>query len=116
MAEVIKRRGRAGRRENGNLSGFLFTAPYALLFLVFTVILQTIDGYIIKPKLFGGTLGVPSSGILITIVVGGNLFGIVGILLAIPIAAILTFIYKEYFFPWLLRRKERMGTIERRGK
>ena len=88
----------------------------ALLFLVFTVILQTIDGYIIKPKLFGGTLGVPSSGILITIVVGGNLFGIVGILLAIPIAAILTFIYKEYFFPWLLRRKERMGTIERRGK
>ena len=38
MAEVIKRRGRAGRRENGNLSGFLFTAPYALLFLVFILV------------------------------------------------------------------------------
>ena len=38
MAEVIKRRGRAGRRENGNLSGFLFTAPYSLLFLVFILV------------------------------------------------------------------------------
>ena len=83
----------------------------ALVFLIFTVILQTIDGYVIKPKLFGGSLGVPSSGILITIVVGGKLFGIMGILLAIPIAAILTFVYKEYFFPWLQKRKKAMTSV-----
>jgi len=84
---------------------------YALLFFIFTMILQTIDGYVIKPKLFGGSLGVPSSGILITIVVGGKLFGIMGILLAIPIAAILTFVYKEYFFPWLQKRKKAMTSV-----
>ncbi|HBH70960.1 MAG TPA: AI-2E family transporter, partial [Lachnospiraceae bacterium] len=32
---------------------------YALWFLIFTVILQTIDGYVLKPKLFGGSLGIP---------------------------------------------------------
>ena len=53
---------------------------YALWFLIFTVILQTIDGYIIKPKLFGDTLGVSSIWILITLVVGGRMFGVAGIL------------------------------------
>ena len=44
---------------------------YALWFLIFTVILQTLDGYIIKPKLFGGSLGVSALMILIAIVLGG---------------------------------------------
>jgi len=38
MAEVIKRRGTAGKRERSNLSGYLFTAPYALIFLVFILV------------------------------------------------------------------------------
>ncbi|MBQ8946641.1 MAG: AI-2E family transporter [Lachnospiraceae bacterium] len=61
---------------------------YALIFLIFTVILQTIDGYIIKPRLFGDSLGVSPLLILIMIILGGRVFGVVGILLAIPTAAI----------------------------
>ena len=38
MAEVTGRIGRAGKRRGGNLSGLLFTAPYALLFLVFILV------------------------------------------------------------------------------
>ncbi len=68
---------------------------HALWFILFTIVLQTIDGYIIKPKLFGGTLGVPSVWILICIIVGGRMFGVWGILLAIPFAAISDYIYKE---------------------
>ena len=45
--------------------------------------------------------------ILVAIVVGGNIFGVVGILLAIPFAAILDFSYKEAFLPWLEERGER---------
>jgi len=78
---------------------------YALWFLIFTVILQTIDGYVIKPKLYGGQLGVPSVWILVSIVVGGRMFGVIGIFIAIPAAAIIDFIYKEGFLPWLERRK-----------
>ena len=68
---------------------------YALWFLIFTVILQTVDGYIIKPKLFGSALGVSSVSILIFLILGGRMFGVAGILLAIPCAAIFDYIYLD---------------------
>lgn len=68
----------------------------ALIFILFTMILQALDGYIIKPRLFGSSLGVPAVWILVTIIVGGNLFGVIGILLAIPFAAIMTYVYRDF--------------------
>ena len=82
---------------------------HALAFLIFTLVLQTVDGYLIKPKLFGNSLGVSGLLILVSIVVFGNIMGILGILLAIPLAAIIDFSYEEYFLPFLERRKERAG-------
>ena len=69
---------------------------HALWFLIFTFILQTIDGYVLKPRLFGGSLGVSSVWILIALVVGGRIFGVAGILLAIPFAAIVSFVFTDY--------------------
>ncbi len=74
---------------------------HALIFLIFTVILQTVDGYVIKPKLFGNTLGVSAVWILVTLVVGGRMFGVAGIMLAIPFAAIFNFTYQNW-----IQRKE----------
>lgn len=79
---------------------------HALIFLIFTIVLQIFDGYILKPKMFGGSLGVPAVWVLVSIVIGGKMFGIVGILLAIPFAAIFTFVYEENIIPWLQRKKE----------
>ena len=78
---------------------------HALIFLIFTFVLQALDAYLIKPRLFGNSLGVSGLLILIAIVVGGNIFGVVGILLAIPGVAILDFIYREYLLPGLEARK-----------
>ena len=64
-------------------------------FLVFTVILQTIDGYIIKPHLFGDSLGVPPLWVLVSVIVGGRIFGVWGIMLAIPFAAITDFVFRD---------------------
>ena len=84
---------------------------YALAFLIFTVILQTFDGYILKPKLFGESFGVSGLWILIGIIVGGRMFGVVGILFAIPAVAILDFTYKNYFLNKIEEWKEkRYGT------
>ena len=77
----------------------------ALMFVIFTLILQTIDGYIIKPRLYGDQLGVSGVLILIAIIVGGRIFGMVGILLGIPVAAIAMFVYDEYVIPKLEQRK-----------
>ena len=74
---------------------------YALAFIIFTVVLQSADAYLIKPKLFGDSLGVSALWILIGVIVGGRMFGIVGILLAIPGVAILDMLYKDYYMPWL---------------
>ena len=68
----------------------------ALAFVFFTIVLQAVDGYIIKPRLFGSSLGVPAVWILVTIIVGGNIFGVIGILLAIPFAAIMTYVYRDF--------------------
>ena len=65
------------------------------MFIIFTVVIQTVDGYILKPKLFGESLGVSPLLILITIIIGGRLFGVIGILLAIPFAAILYYVIGE---------------------
>lgn len=85
---------------------------HALMFLGFTAVLQTLDGYVIKPKLFGDSLGVSGFLILTSIIVFGNIFGIIGILLAIPLAAIIDFTYEEYFLPHLEARKARLVAEE----
>ena len=85
----------------------LVNPMHALAFLIFTVVLQFLDGYVIKPKLFGDSLGVSGLLILVSVVVCGNMFGIVGILLSIPLAAILDFIYRDYLLPALEVRRAR---------
>ena len=77
---------------------------HALWFLLFTVVLQTFDGYILKPRLFGESLGVSAVWILISIVIGGRFLGVIGILLAIPFAAIVDFIYHDYIIMRLEKR------------
>ena len=92
----------------------LVNPMHALLFLIFAFILQFLDGYVIKPKLFGNSLGVSGLLILAAVIVFGNMFGIVGMLFAIPVAAILDFIYREAFLPALEKKREKIsgGTKE----
>ena len=78
---------------------------HALWFIIFTIVLQTIDGYILKPKLFGGSLGVPGVWILISIIIGSRILGVTGILLAIPFAAIVDFIYHDLIFQEARKRE-----------
>ena len=80
----------------------------ALIFLIFPLILQTVDGYILKPRLFGGSLGVPPIWVLMVLIVFGRMFGVVGLLLAIPFAGIMDFIYHNYILTILkTARKKR---------
>ncbi|MBQ3328983.1 MAG: AI-2E family transporter [Eggerthellaceae bacterium] len=82
---------------------------FTIIFLVFTAVLQLCDGYLVKPRLFGSSLGVSGLLILIGIVVGGRMFGTVGVLLAIPSVAILDNLYREYLLPRLEARRVAQG-------
>ena len=58
-------------------------------FGIFVLILQQVDGNVIKPLLFGETMGLPAIWVLISITVGGALFGIPGMLLGAPVFAVM---------------------------
>ena len=77
----------------------------AIIFVIANQALQGCDGYIIKPRLFGNSLGVSGLLILLAIVTLGNAFGVGGLLLAIPFAAVCDFTYREELLPYLKRRK-----------
>lgn len=98
----------------GAIGGFILVLVnpwFGLAFIIFTIILQTLDGYILKPKLFGGSLGVSPLMILISIILGGRLFGVVGILLAIPVSAIIDFTWKDYALKKLEERHAKQYNI-----
>lgn len=59
----------------------------ALIFIIFIIVLQQIEGNLIYPKVMGTTLGLPGMWILAAVTVGGGIMGIPGIILSVPIAA-----------------------------
>jgi len=84
----------------------------AVAYVIFSIILQVVDGYILKPRIFADSMGVSGVVILAATIVFGNMFGLVGILLAIPFAAVLSFIYRDYYVPWRKARNHALAAAE----
>ena len=63
----------------------------ALYFLILIVVLQQFDGNILGPKILGSTTGLSSFWVMFAIIVGGGLFGFLGMLLGVPIFAVIYF-------------------------
>ncbi len=84
----------------------------ALWFFIFCCVWQSIDGMIIKPRLFKDSLGIPAVWTLVLITLGGKLAGMLGILLAIPMAAILVIFYQEVISSRIDRRIAKLNGEE----
>lgn len=67
----------------------------ALLFLVFIIVLQQLEGNLIYPRVVGGSIGLPALWVLAAITVGGSLMGVIGMLLGVPVAAALYRLLRE---------------------
>lgn len=61
----------------------------AFYFVIFILILQQIDGNIIGPKILGDSTGLPSFWVMFAILLGGGLFGFTGMVIGIPIFAVI---------------------------
>ncbi len=61
----------------------------ALEYIVFTLILQQFDGNVLGPRILGDNIGLPPLWVLVSIVVAGGLFGFGGMLLGVPIFAVM---------------------------
>lgn len=81
----------------------LFIEPMqALGFAVLILIIQQLDGNVIGPKILGDSIGISALWVLVAIVVGGDLFGLPGMVVGVPVFATLLSIVKE-FAEWCLR-------------
>jgi len=67
----------------------------AVIFLVFLVVLQQLEGNLIYPKVVGSSMGLPGIWVLAAVTIGGGLAGIVGMLLGVPLAAVAYRIIKD---------------------
>ena len=72
-----------------------------MLFLV----LQQIEGNLIYPHVVGSSVGLPSIWVLVAVTVGGNMFGILGILVFIPLCSVLYALF-AMFVKKRLRERE----------
>jgi len=80
--------------------------PLAIIILV----IQQIDGNVIKPIVLGDSVGLSSFWILFSIVVGGALFGFAGILVGVPVFAIIYFIVDEIVTFVLIKKRLPLDT------
>ena len=68
---------------------------HALYLLIFIIILQQVDGNIIGPKILGSSTGLSSFWVMFAILIGGGLFGFLGMLLGVPVFAMIYYIVQR---------------------
>lgn len=77
---------------------FMVSPKQAVLFIIVFLILQQIEGNLIYPHVVGGSVGLPSIWVLAAVTIGGNLMGIVGMLVFIPIVSVIYTIFREFVY------------------
>ena len=67
---------------------FMVSPLKALIFIIFILVLQQLEGNLIYPKVVGKSVGLPGIWVFVAVTIGGALAGIVGMLISVPIASI----------------------------
>ena len=74
-------------------SGNIYTA---IGVLVYVVVMQQLDGNILQPKIVGSTVGMRPIYVLLAITVGGGIFGLGGILIGVPVLAVIKMLLADF--------------------
>ena len=75
---------------------FMVKPTAVILFLVLIFAIQQLDGKFVYPIVVGNSLGLPSLWILLAIIVGGNLFGIIGMIVGMPVVSVIYELFGQY--------------------
>lgn len=78
----------------------------ALIFLVMFIVLQQIEGNLIYPHVVGNSVGLPSMWVLVAVTLGGNMMGIIGMIIFIPVCSVLYSLVREAVWQRLEGRNE----------
>lgn len=77
----------------GGVIGFILISvihfKQAILFIIFIVIIQQIEGNIIYPRVVGNKVGLPGIWVMVSVTVGGSFFGLIGMLISVPLVSVI---------------------------
>lgn len=82
----------------GALLCLIINPAQCIFFVIFNFVIQQIDGNIIGPKIIGSSTGISSFWVLFAILFFGNLWGFIGMLLGVPIFAVIYHLIKKIIF------------------
>ena len=82
----------------GSFLIFMLSPKQAILFIIVFLVLQQIEGNLIYPHVVGESVGLPSIWVLAAVTVGGNIMGIVGMLVFIPLLSVFYTIFREFVY------------------
>lgn len=89
----------------GSLLLLFINPTQALVFLIFIVVLQQIEGNLIYPRVVGSSIGLPGIWVLLAVYCGGTAFGFVGILMGVPTCSLIYALLKDWTTKRLKARK-----------
>lgn len=75
---------------------FLSDPMKGLYFVIFIIVLQQLDGNVIGPKILGESTGLSAFWVIFAILLGGGLFGFVGMLVSVPLFAVIYYGFQMY--------------------
>lgn len=75
---------------------FISNPTKAFIFLILILLIQQLDGNVIGPKILGDSTGLSSLGVIISIIIMSEYFGIIGMIVGVPIFAVIVAIVKEW--------------------
>lgn len=78
---------------------------HGLYFIIFILVLQQVDGNIIGPKILGDSTGLTSFWVVFAILIGGGLFGVLGMIMGVPVFAVIYYIIRN-IINYVLERKK----------
>ena len=84
----------------------LINPAQAFWFLVFIVVLQQLEGNLIYPKVVGKSVGLPGIWVLVAVTLGGNAFGLLGMILSVPVCSVLYSLARQGVHDRLAKKKQ----------
>ena len=94
----------------GSFLIFMVNPKQAILFIIVFLVLQQIEGNLIYPHVVGESVGLPSIWVLAAVTIGGNLMGIVGMLVFIPLLSVFYTIFREFVYLHLKKKQIKQVT------
>ncbi len=83
----------------------LYDPIKGLYFIIFIILLQALDGNLIGPKILGNSTGLSAFWVVFAILVGGGLFGVLGMLIGVPVFAVIYYLASTLVNHWIRKKK-----------